>query len=90
VDRFLRELDKVLAGMGDAERATAVQGLRQLITSLPALNFLNGVSKMAGAGMITSISIAVSGGRRFDEWFAKLQKRAAEIAPHVQSLFQAV
>jgi hypothetical protein len=90
VDRFLRELDKVLAGLAGAERERAVQGLRQLISALPALRFLNGVSKAAGAAMIGSVSIAMAGGRTFEEWFAKVKKAAAAKAPHVDALFRAV
>lgn len=90
MDRFLRELDRLIGGLSPSERAAALGSIRQLMQAAPGIAFVKGISKMAWVQLLGSIVMQLSSDRTMDEWIAKTKARATEIGEHVGTLFRAL
>jgi hypothetical protein len=90
MDRFLRELDRVIGALTPAERAAALDSIRQLTKAAPGIAFVKGISKMAWAALLGSIVVQLSGDGSMEAWVTKTRARAQTIGEHVGTLFQSL
>lgn len=87
VKTFLRELEKVLARMGVAERRRASEILRGLIDGLAHFKeAVPGLPPKAIAALIADLTMYMSMGKKGPAVFEKAKAIAVEVGPHVDAL----
>ncbi len=87
MERTLKQLEKYISGMTEADREAAVRALKDLFAVLRRYK----VPITAGAVLqiASSAGVAHAAGT-VDKWWARLCAKAQETGPYVGAIFQAV
>lgn len=86
METTLKQLEKYIAGMADADRAAAIKALKDLFAALGKYKF----PLTAGAVLQVASSAGVAhAAGTIDKWWARLCSKAQAVGPHVGAIFQA-